>query len=188
MKPLKEGPFPELLNIFYEASPPLLYVYRKRFPQLRIHGKAAEMSPVLLGIHCKKKFNFHNLPRNRKKSIHRVQNISFSLFKIAYIHMFNVCKVCWKFKSSWNIWRQVKQIWNMGLLKCLQASVRGRGVWFQRLNINDRVNFRHTQIFLRPPQVVEKKEVVEVSSVWSQKRTFALRKGDFLISCFCFSW
>ena len=128
------------------------------------------------------------ISQETEKNIHRFQNVSFSLFKIAYIHMLNVCKVCWKFKSSWNIWRQVKQIWNMGLLKCLQASVRGRGVWFQRLNINYRVNFRHTQIFLRPPQVVEKKEVVEVSSVWSQKRTFALRKGDFLISCFCFSW
>ena len=104
------------------------------------------------------------ISQETEKNIHRFQNVSFSLFKIAYIHMFNVCKVCWKFKSSWIIWRKVKQIWIMGLLKCLQASVRGRGVWFQRLNINDRVNFRHTQIFLRPPQVVEKRRWLK----WAQ--------------------
>ena len=40
----------------------------------------------------------------------------------------------------------------------------GGGVWFQRLNINDRVNFRHTQIFLRPPQVVEKRRWLK----WAQ--------------------
>ena len=125
------------------------------------------------------------ISRGTEKNIHRVQNISLSLFKIAYIHMLNVCNVCWKFKSSWNIlWRKVKQIWNMGLLKFALQAIVGGVVWFPWLNVNYRVIFWHTEIFTN----CWKKEVIEVSSVSSLKRIFALRNSLHHDSVFWWCW